>query len=94
MGRVVPAQAKGLRAAVVGLRPGEVMDWHSTNTREELLVALAGWVRVEVRASSQKIQRLRLSAGSCSFLPTQTLHRVVNASRAIARYLYVTGAAR
>ena len=90
---MVPAQTKGLRAAVVVLQPGEVMDWHSTHAREELLVALAGRVRVEVR-SAHRLRRLSLTSGMCAFLPRQTLHRVVNRSPAAARYLYVTAPVR
>ena len=92
-GRVVPAAARGLRAAVVVLPPGGVMDWHSTHAREELLVALAGRVRVEVR-SAHRLRRLTLKAGTCAFLPRHTLHRVVNQSSLMARYLYVTAPTR
>lgn len=69
------------------------MAWHSTHTREELLVALAGRVDVEVRSGARAVRRIRLAAGRCVFLPSHLLHSVVNRSRTPATYLYVTGPA-
>ena len=66
------------------------MDWHSTRSREEILIALAGRVSLEVQSAAHVTRRIPLRAGQCVFLPTQTLHRVVNRSRAKAQYLYVT----
>ena len=89
-GRLVPPQAKGLRAGSVILKPGEAMGWHSTGPREELLLALAGRVRIEVQPRRRRAQSVALTVGQCAFLPTRTPHRVVNQSRSIARYLYIT----
>ena len=91
-GRIAPADAKGLRAAVVVLPPAGVMAWHSTRLREELLIALAGAVEVQAGASS-KGRRVRVKAGQGLFLPMRMRHRVVNRSAAAARYLYVTAPA-
>ena len=88
-GRVIPRRARGLRAAVVVLKPGAAMDWHSTGSREELLIALVGRVQVEVRTASRK-RRAGLQAGPCALLPQGTWHSVVNRSMRTARYLYVT----
>ena len=65
------------------------MDWHSTRTREELLIALEGRVRVE-RQAHGRISAMALAAGYSLFLSSQTLHRVVNRSRRAARYIYIT----
>ena len=89
-GRLLPRRAAGLRAGVVVLRPGEVMPWHSTKSREELLVALRGSLRVEVRRS-RRMRQMSLKSGHCLLLPRQTLHCVVNRSRKNAQYIYVTG---
>ena len=89
-GRLVPYAARGLRAGSVALKRGEVMDWHSTDSREELLIALRGRVSVEVCDARRRIRRSLLRAGSCLFLPSRTTHRVVNRSRVEARYLYIT----
>lgn len=89
-GRLTPPSAKGLRSAVIILNPGEVMDWHSTGNREELLIALEGRVWVE-RQAFRRVRRIVLAAGRSLFIPSRTLHRVVNHSRRVARYLYITG---
>ena len=66
------------------------MDWHSTRTREELLIALTGQLHLEVQHPAGRIERRTLRAGHCVFLPRQTVHRLVNCSSATARYLHVT----
>ena len=88
-GRLVWRTNRGLRAGSVILRRDEAMEWHSTRHREELLILLTGRVRIDVDASAQ-ITRWSLRAGECAFIPPETPHRVVNRSRTIARYLYVT----
>ena len=90
-GRLTPPQATGVRASAVRLSAGSVMDWHSTKEREELLVMLEGRVRLEL--CSQRQRSLSLRAGQCAWLPSQTLHRVVNRSAVSARYVYVTARA-
>ena len=66
------------------------MDWHSTAEREELLVVFAGRVAVDIRSADGRIRTFALYAGRCMILPPQTRHRVLNRSRASARYVYVT----
>ena len=92
-GRLTPPQAVGLRAGVVTLPTGGVMDWHSTLGKEELLVMLEGRVRLQVRAP-RRTRQVPLRAGQCAWLPPRTAHRVVNHSAASARYVYVTAKAR
>ena len=94
VGRVIPRRPQGLRAAVVILAPGDVMEWHSTGAREELLIALAGRVAVEMGAAARGRRRMALTSGRSLFLPHRTRHRVVNRASSAARYLYVTGPAR
>ena len=64
------------------------MDWHSTQLREELIFAIDGRVRIECRDPIE--QSVSLSPGQCLFIPVRTRHRVINSSRVIARYVYVT----
>ena len=90
----MPPTARGLRARSIVLGPGQVMDWHSTHHREELLIALRGHVSVEVQVALDRRCRVRLAAGQCAFLPHETVHRVVNDSGARAHYMYVTGPTR
>ena len=89
-GRLVPPSAVGLRARSVRLARGAVMPWHSTDGREELLLVLAGHVRLEFQTGQGRVRRLIVRAGQCAFLSAQTLHQVVNPSGAPANYLYVT----
>ena len=96
-GRLVPRRARGLRAAAVTLATREGIDWHSTRGREELLIALAGQVRVEIRSFPslpRRLGRVTLKAGQCALLPRHTLHRVINRSAGKASYLYVTAPVR
>ena len=89
----MPKRSSGLRAGVVRLRPGGIMDWHSTQQREELLIAMAGRVVLETHAVSGRKRCVTLRVGQCAFLPRRTKHRVINRSTAAARYIYVTAPA-
>ena len=94
-GRLVPRAAKGLRARSVALGRGQIMDWHSTRHREELLLALTGRVEVEVQArhpsrTGPRTRRMPLKPGECLFLPQQTMHRVLNRAAIRSCYVYVT----
>lgn len=88
-GRLILSRPRGLRARAVRLMPGRVMEWHTTGEREELLLGVAGRVRIDVGTR----RRIVLGAGQSLFLPRGTRHRVVNASRAAGVYVYVTGSA-
>jgi len=89
-GRIVPTSARHLRGGCVALRAGEVMPWHSTGAREELLIPLQGLLRLEIETAGRR-RRLALAPGHTMFLPRATTHQVVNASTRPARYVYVTG---
>jgi mannose-6-phosphate isomerase-like protein (cupin superfamily) len=73
-----------------------MVDWHSTDHREELLLALGGRVEVQVqiRSRSASARRITLTSGQSLFLPSRTRHRVVNRRSAQARYVYVTAPPR
>ena len=89
-GRLLPPSAKRLRGRAILLRPGQAVDWHSTGAREELMIVLAGTVRLELgRAGRPRATSLR--AGRCAFVPSATIHRVVNRTTRNAQYLYITG---
>ncbi len=89
-GRLVPAGAHGLRAGMVRLRAGQVMDWHSTQARQELLIMLRGRVCVEIQQASRRIRRVVLNVPQSLLLSPRMVHRVVNRSRTPAGYIYVT----
>ena len=67
------------------------MEWHSTGPREELVIALAGLLRVECRRAGNRISRMTVRAGECAFIPSGTWHRVLNGFSGASRYVYVTG---
>lgn len=104
-GRIVPVTAARLHGRVVILGPGQIMAWHSTGRREEVVMMISGTVRLEVRedARGKRVSAISPTADAvavvasdlrrsqCVFLPQQTVHRLVNRSRRPARYLYVTG---
>ena len=65
------------------------MAWHSTHDREELIIVLRGRLSLELLPARRRARALR--PGQCAFIPTQTMHRLINASRSAACYVYVTG---
>ena len=65
-GPVGPRRADGLRAGSVRLRAGAVMDWHSTRSREELLILLAGRADLEVDRPARPSAELGTSVPSLS----------------------------
>ena len=81
--------AAHLHSRAVTLRPGARMDWHTTGTREELLIVVQGGVVVETRVA-RRLRRQAVSGGQTLFLPPRVAHQVVNAGRHAARYIYVT----
>lgn len=90
-GKLVPKAAKRLRSRSVRLPPHGVMGWHSTGRREELLIALAGSVRVEYRNGRGRTQATAVRAGQCAFIPSGVRHRVINQTPRVSQYLYMTG---
>lgn len=78
------------------------MAWHTTGSREELLIVVRGGVVVETRlpahgslptqaGADRRLRRQVLRGGQTLFLPPRVEHQVVNATRRAARYIYVTG---
>lgn len=52
---------------------------------------IAGSACLEVRHTPRGVRRSTVRRSQCTFLPQQTVHRLVNRSRRPARYLYLTG---
>jgi mannose-6-phosphate isomerase-like protein (cupin superfamily) len=88
-GRLLPSTARRLRSRAMILKPGNAVAWHSTRQREELLLGVAGSVRIDYGAGRPR--SLTMAAGQCVFIPPGTPHRVVNASSTAAQYIYVVG---
>lgn len=92
-GRLVARRSRGLRAGSVALKPGSAMPWHSTKSREELLIVFEGSVRLELIGRAGVKHRMVLPAGQCAWLARGTQHALINPGTRTARYVYVTGAA-
>ena len=101
-GRLVPPASRRLRSRSMILKPGQSVEWHSTGSREELLIGISGTVTLEYRAcpprqtqrrrdGPRRIRRATLPAGGCLFLPHRIEHRVVNRASRMAHYIYLTG---
>jgi mannose-6-phosphate isomerase-like protein (cupin superfamily) len=96
-GLLTPETAKVLRARSVILGPGRAIDWHTTDVREELVLAMAGLLLLETGVADGvggARRRVHLAAGRCCFLPRRTWHRIVNRSHRHAHYLYITAPRR
>jgi len=89
-GRLVPPDAKHLRGRSMRLLPGETVAWHTTGKREEVIIVLAGSLRLDLADGGRVARTTTLSVGHCVFLPQAVAHRVVNRFTRIARYLYFT----
>lgn len=87
----MPSAACRLKGRSMRLKPGEGVEWHTTGAREEVLIILGGSIRLDLMPPRGPRASRTLSAGRCAFLPRRVRHRVVNRSRRVARYLYITG---
>ena len=90
-GRLVPPASRRLRSRSMILKPGQSVEWHSTGSREELLIGISGTVTLEYRDGPRRVRRATLPAGGCLFLPHRIEHRVVNRALRMAHYIYLTG---
>ena len=87
----MPSSAQRLRGRSIRLAPGDAVDWHSTDRREEILIAVGGRLWLEREDPSGRVRIATLAEGQCAFIPSGVRHRVVNRSRRSSRYLYLTG---
>ena len=83
-----PPQTGGMYSGRVVLKAGEMMNSHSTNTHEELLVFLQGKATVLLGRET-----LTLSAGEVLYIPPQTLHELYNDGPEELRYIYTVAPA-
>ncbi len=90
-GKLIPPDAARLKSRVIRLPAGQAIEWHSTKEREELIIVLEGTIELERQAAGARVRRTRAAAGHSLFVPPQVMHRVVNPTGRVARYIYVTG---
>ena len=89
-GRLTAADATGLRARSVHLQAGHQMPWHSTRDRQEMILILHGAVVLQYQGLGRRVYQRSLRAGRYGLLAPHTLHRVLNSTRHMAHYVYVT----
>ena len=88
--KLIPPSAAYFKGRSMRLRRGEAVSWHTTGTREEVLIVLRGAAAVEYDRAPHRRARARVRAGECAFIPRHTRHRVRNPFPTPLRYLYFT----
>ncbi len=85
---IAPPASQRLKAGRVNLDPGESVDRHVAEGREELIVVLRGSVTVKERTD------VNLTAGMAHFIGEGVAHDVVNDSDQESEYMYVVAPVR
>ena len=88
-GCLVPPSAR-LRSRAMHVAPGEMVEWHSTDEREELLLVVSGTLLLDVETPAHRRAAREVQAGGAVYLPSHVRHRVRNQSRRRLVYVYVT----
>jgi len=79
-------KAKGLRAGLVKLGPGQEIGEHNTDKKEEALIILEGSALIHYG----KAKKSKAAKGSFIFIPPGTRHNVLNVGKKVLQYVYVT----
>jgi len=83
---VKPPRSNGLKAGFVLLKPGKTMPEHTTGNNEEFIYIIEGEAILEIE---QRREVIRLKAGDYYYIPSRTVHAVVNSLSRDLRYIYV-----
>lgn len=78
-------QTKGMKSGYLVLKPGESVGEHNTESREEVIIVLAG--RADVYCQGRKVFSAR--EGNLIYIPPETAHNIKNTGKDILRYVYV-----
>ena len=81
--------ANKMRSGMIVLQSGEEICAHNTNENEELIVVLEGIATVEIIGQLF----LEVKSGSVAYLPSRTLHNVINRADSKLRYIYIVSQA-
>lgn len=84
-------ETKDVRVRIMSMAVGEATAWHHHTAVTDRMVCLEGPIAVECRDPEA---RYELHAGGYCTVPVARVHRVVNLSGGIARYLLVQGVGR
>ena len=77
--------AKKMRSGMIVLHSGEEVGAHNTNENEELIVVLEGEATVEIVGQVF----LEVKSGSVAYIPSRTLHNVINRADSKLRYIFI-----
>jgi quercetin dioxygenase-like cupin family protein len=77
--------ANKIRSGMIVLQRGEEVGAHNTNEKEELIVVLEGKATVEIVGQVF----LEVKSGSVAYIPSRTLHNVINNADSKLRYIYI-----
>lgn len=81
--------AKKMRSGMIVLQRDEEVGEHNTNENEELIVLLEGIATVEI--DGQIFSEVK--SGSIAYIPSRTLHNVINRADSKLRYIYIVSPA-
>ena len=75
-----------IRSGCVILRENESIGEHSTEEREEVIIALRGSGELYIKGS----EKLKIEEDVALYIPPGTIHDVKNTGKGILRYIYVS----
>jgi quercetin dioxygenase-like cupin family protein len=81
--------ANKMRSGMIVLQSGEEICAHNTNENEELIVVLEGEATVEIVCQVF----FEVKSGSVAYIPSRTLHNVINNADSKLRYIYIVSQA-
>lgn len=80
----------GIKAGHVILKPGENVEEHTTDTKEEILIVLRGRGTLVL----DKAENLEIEKDKVLYIPPQTRHDVKNVGQGILEYIFITSDAK
>jgi mannose-6-phosphate isomerase-like protein (cupin superfamily) len=81
-------KGKKIKGGCVRLEPGKNVGAHSTGQGEEFILVLEGEATAKIGGKLKKVKK-----DQCVFVPSDTLHDVMNLSDGDLLYLYFVGGA-
>ena len=81
---IKPPESKALKVGRVVLSPGEEIEEHRTDKREELIIILRGTATL-----IKEGEQTQLKTGETHYIEPETKHNVVNNSDEELEYIYV-----
>lgn len=80
------SKAAGLRSGLVTLKPQEEVGEHRTHKKEEVIIILKGSAIIAYNNN----KKIKAPVNSFVYIPPETPHNIINRTRGILQYVYVT----